>query len=45
MRRSHDALSTAAYHEDADGEIHRPHHVNLKTGKYRGRQVIAPQED
>ncbi len=45
MRRSHDALTTATYIEDADGEIHRPHHINLKTGKYRGRQVIASSED
>jgi large subunit ribosomal protein L32 len=45
MRRSHDALTRPAYIEDGDGEIHRPHHVNIKTGKYRGRQVLAPTEE
>jgi large subunit ribosomal protein L32 len=44
MRRSHDALTPSAYIEDEDGEIHRPHHVNLKTGKYRGRQVFEPKD-
>jgi large subunit ribosomal protein L32 len=45
MRRSHDALTRPAYIEDADGDIHRPHHVNLKTGKYRGRQVVEIKEE
>jgi large subunit ribosomal protein L32 len=45
MRRSHDALTAPAYIEDKDGEIHRPHHINLKTGVYRGRQVLTPKED
>jgi large subunit ribosomal protein L32 len=45
MRRSHDALTRPAYIEDGDGEIHRPHHVTIKTGKYRGRQVLAPTEE
>ncbi len=45
MRRAHDALPTSAYHEDKDGEVHRPHHVNPKTGKYRDRQVVTPKED
>jgi large subunit ribosomal protein L32 len=45
MRRSHDALTRPAYIEDGDGDIHRPHHVNLTTGKYRGRQVLAAKED
>ena len=41
MRRSHDALSSDAYVENKDtGELHRPHHVDLKTGMYKGRQVI-----
>ena len=42
MRRSADALSAPAYVEDKDsGELRRPHHVDLKTGMYRGRQVLA----
>lgn len=46
MRRSHDRLATAAYIEDKDsGELRRPHHIDLKTGKYRGRQVLEPKED
>ena len=41
MRRSADALSAPTYVEDKDsGELRRPHHVDLKTGMYRGRQVL-----
>ena len=41
MRRSHHALATPAYREDKNtGEMTRPHHVCLKTGMYRGRQVL-----
>ena len=41
MRRSHDSLKGAAYVEDKDsGELRRPHHIDLKTGMYRGRQVL-----
>ena len=33
MRRAHDALSSDAYVEDkVTGELHRPHHIDLKTG-------------
>jgi large subunit ribosomal protein L32 len=46
MRRSHDALSPNTYVEDKDsGELRRPHHIDLKTGMYRGRQVMTPKED
>ncbi len=46
MRRSHDKLSGATYIEDKDsGELRRPHHIDLKTGKYRGRQVLEAQDD
>mgnify|MGYP006274933787 FL=1 len=46
MRRAHDRLKHATYVEDAEtGELHRPHHIDLKTGMYRGRQVIEPKED
>jgi large subunit ribosomal protein L32 len=41
MRRSADALKAPAYVEDKDsGELRRPHHIDLKTGMYRGRQVL-----
>ena len=46
MRRSSDALKNPTYVEDkSSGELRRPHHVDLKTGMYRGRQVLAPKED
>lgn len=46
MRRSHDKLAGATYIEDKEsGELRRPHHIDLKSGKYRGRQVLEPQDD
>jgi len=46
MRRAHDALGTNAYVEDKDtGELKRPHHIDLKTGTYRGRQVLTPKDE
>jgi large subunit ribosomal protein L32 len=45
MRRAHDALSSDAYVEDkVTGELHRPHHIDLKTGIYRGKQVLKVKE-
>ena len=45
MRRSHHALVAPAVVEDKQsGEFRRPHHVDLKTGMYRGRQVIVKRE-
>ncbi len=44
FRRSADALKAPAYVEDKDsGELRRPHHVDMKTGMYRGRQVFTPK--
>ena len=41
MRRSADALAAPTYVEDNDsGELRRPHHVDLKTGMYRGKQIL-----
>jgi large subunit ribosomal protein L32 len=41
FRRSADALAAPTYAEDKDsGELRRPHHVDLKTGMYNGRQVM-----
>tara|TARA_Y100000590_G_C15743129_1_gene1021011 strand:+ start:4415 stop:4600 length:186 start_codon:yes stop_codon:yes gene_type:complete len=46
MRRSTDYLKTDAYVEDkSTGELHRPHHMDLKTGMYRGRQVLDSKEE
>jgi len=46
FRRSADALKQPTYIEDKDsGERRRPHHIDLKSGKYRGMQVLEPQED
>ena len=46
MRRSHDALKNPSYREDKNtGELVRPHHVCLKTGMYRGRQVLDQAKD
>jgi large subunit ribosomal protein L32 len=46
MRRSHDALKKPAYVEDKDsGELRRPHHLDLKTGMYKGRQVLKPKSE
>ena len=46
MRRSHHALGANPHVEDRDtGELRRPHHIDLKTGMYRGRQVLEVKED
>ena len=46
MRRAHDKLSNPVYIEDKDsGELRRPHHVDLKSGMYRGRQILEPKDD
>jgi large subunit ribosomal protein L32 len=46
FRRSADALAAPTYVEDKDsGELRRPHHIDLKSGKYNGRQVLAPKEE
>ncbi|MCY6383523.1 50S ribosomal protein L32 [Hoeflea prorocentri] len=46
MRRATDALKTPTYVEDKDsGELRRPHHIDLKTGMYRGRQVLTNKDN
>lgn len=46
MRRSHDSLAQPVYTEDKNsGELRRPHHIDLKTGMYRGRQILTPKSD
>ncbi len=41
MRRAHHALKPSNVVEDKHtGELVRPHHVCLKTGMYKGEQVL-----
>lgn len=45
-RRSHDALSPVGLSVDKlTKSIHRPHHVDLKTGYYRGKQVLFQEDE
>ena len=45
MRRSHDRLGNVNWVEDKEsGEPVRRHHIDLKSGMYKGRQVIDPQD-
>lgn len=45
MRRSHDALTKETLSTDpVSGELHRRHHVT-PDGYYRGKQVIASNEE
>jgi large subunit ribosomal protein L32 len=46
FRRSADALKSPTYTEDKDsGELRRPHHIDLKTGMYRGKQILEAKSD
>jgi large subunit ribosomal protein L32 len=46
MRRSHDKLASPTYVEDREsGELRRPHHIDLKSGRYRNRQVQPAKDD
>tara|TARA_B100001063_G_scaffold196766_1_gene188801 strand:- start:323 stop:583 length:261 start_codon:yes stop_codon:yes gene_type:complete len=41
MRRSHHRAGTQSFAEDKkSGELRRPHHMDLTTGMYRGKQII-----
>ena len=41
MRRSHHRAGTQSFAEDKkSGELRRPHHIDLSTGIYRGKQII-----
>ena len=45
-RRSADALKAPVYVEDKEsGELRRPHHIDPKTGMYRGRQILKPKSE
>lgn len=44
QRRSHHALKMTNVVEDqTTGELRLSHHISLKDGYYRGRQVILPK--
>lgn len=46
MRRSGQKMQIITWIEDKQsGEIRRPHHIDLKTGMYRGRQVLDVKTD
>lgn len=46
FRRSGHSSAKSVYVEDKQtGELRRPHHVDLKTGMYRGRKVLEPKAD
>ena len=46
MRRSHHALGANSFVEDKEtGELKRPHHIDLKTGMYKGRQVLKAKTE
>lgn len=45
-RRAGTGLKAPTYTEDKEsGELRRPHHIDLKTGVYRGRQVLEPKDN
>lgn len=44
-RRSHHALTAVNWVEDQEsGEPKRRHHIDLKSGMYKGRQVVEAQD-
>ena len=44
-RRSHHRIKGINIIEDkTSGEFRLPHHVDLKTGRYKGRQVFEPKK-
>lgn len=46
MRRAHDSLTTTNWVEDSNtGEPKRRHHIDLKTGMYKGRQVLTDRDE
>ena len=46
MRRAHDRIRSGTYVEDKEtSELHLRHHVDRKTGLYRGQLVIEVKED
>ncbi len=45
MRNSTKKLSVGTFIEDKDsGELRLRHHIDLKTGQYRGREILKPRD-
>ena len=45
MRRAHDRLKTENWVEDSHtGEPKRRHQIDLKTGMYKGKQIIEERD-
>ena len=45
MRRSHIKFSSKNVIEDKkSGEYRLPHHIDLKTGMYKGKQILDPKD-
>lgn len=45
MRRAHDSLTLTNWVEDSNtGEPVRRHHIDLKTGMYKGKQILDAKD-
>ncbi|HMO81970.1 MAG TPA: 50S ribosomal protein L32 [Pyrinomonadaceae bacterium] len=45
QRRAHDALPTPQFQVDENtGEARLPHRIDIKTGMYKGRQIIDAKD-
>lgn len=45
LRQSHQALVVPAMSVDKTSKsVHRPHHVDLRTGLYNGKQVLFTED-
>lgn len=46
MRRSHDRIRSGTYIEDPDSkELRLRHHIDLKTGRYRDKQILDRKDE
>ena len=44
-RRLGHKIKAPTFVENKDsGELHRPHHIDLKTGMYNGKQILAQKD-
>ncbi len=44
-RRAHDSLTIVNWVEDANtGEPKRRHHIDMKTGMYKGKQILKVED-
>jgi large subunit ribosomal protein L32 len=42
---AHEARQSPYTTDKASGELRRSHHIDLKSGKYRGKQILEPKMD